>query len=507
MFVESAIGDESRTQWILSAAIGPAAARGNRHIVDYLLGVGADMNSRLEGAFEMLGSALILAVVGGHESVVGLLLAHGANVNLRLEGKYGRALGAAVALGRNSIVKFLLESGADVNTAPEVLIVAARNSNEVLVELLMSHGEDVNIKAINEEDEMETAALLEAVAAKNVSMARLLLTYNADANTKYIRRDGVECTALGYAVSMDDVLMVDLLLSHGADVNLKLGDSRPAALMAAIENNNEAMVKLLLDCGASIDGKSMAGRIKREVKKSIGTLLRTMHRDVVAIARPSALHTIRDTRHFLFVKAPAVTGGGPVYQNVYIASPPLRFPTGSYSFTCISDPFAITGTNPDQPLAPMAQFAASDWAAAMVNQNGSPGSHFLMKTDGPGNAILDSSAVKQDCDPPGVFPIECSAFQAGSGGEFIGPSFGFIGLGAQDPEDAGNIIPIATVEAQPNTTTHFSPIVQYYISWGQPGSHVPGQIVELTTVPTPAVVDFTGRPATAAEVVHQQDGE
>ncbi|KAM5343792.1 hypothetical protein ACJ41O_012329 [Fusarium nematophilum] len=321
MFVESAIGDESRTQWILSAAIGPAAARGNRHIVDYLLGVGADMNSRLEGAFEMLGSALILAVVGGHESVVGLLLAHGANVNLRLEGKYGRALGAAVALGRNSIVKFLLESGADVNTAPEVLIVAARNSNEVLVELLMSHGEDVNIKAINEEDEMETAALLEAVAAKNVSMARLLLTYNADANTKYIRRDGVECTALGYA-------------------------------------------------------------------------------------------------------APAVTGGGPVYQNVYIASPPLRFPTGSYSFTCISDPFAITGTNPDQPLAPMAQFAASDWAAAMVNQNGSPGSHFLMKTDGPGNAILDSSAVKQDCDPPGVFPIECSAFQAGSGGEFIGPSFG-----------------------------------------------------------------------------------
>lgn len=79
----------------------------------------------------------------------------------------------------------------------------------------------------------------------------------------------------------------------------------------------------------------------------------------------------------------------------------------------------------------------------------------------------------------------------------------WIGLGAQDPNDPTNIIPVATVPAKPNVKTYFAPRTRYYISYG---SYNPGEIIDTTTVPDPVRIDFTGKAATLAKVDHNMDG-
>ena len=79
----------------------------------------------------------------------------------------------------------------------------------------------------------------------------------------------------------------------------------------------------------------------------------------------------------------------------------------------------------------------------------------------------------------------------------------FIGLGAQNPDDPTNIIPVATIPAQPSTTTMISPKPIYYLAWG---SHTAGDIIDTTTLAEPAKIDFSGKRSTKAKIVHKDDG-
>lgn len=79
----------------------------------------------------------------------------------------------------------------------------------------------------------------------------------------------------------------------------------------------------------------------------------------------------------------------------------------------------------------------------------------------------------------------------------------FIGVGAEDPTDNSNIVPVAVIEAVPETTSFFVPTPKYYISWG---TYTAGEIVDVTTIAVPALVDFTGKAATKAMVEHTFDG-
>ena len=76
-------------------------------------------------------------------------------------------------------------------------------------------------------------------------------------------------------------------------------------------------------------------------------------------------------------------------------------------------------------------------------------------------------------------------------------------MGALDPHDSTNIVPVATFPAQPGTTNIVTPITKYWISWG---TFTPGQIIDVATIATPAEVDFTGKAASLAKVVHNNDG-
>jgi len=79
----------------------------------------------------------------------------------------------------------------------------------------------------------------------------------------------------------------------------------------------------------------------------------------------------------------------------------------------------------------------------------------------------------------------------------------FIGPGAADPMDPSNIIPIAVFAAQPGSHNIITPKSKYYISWG---SYNPGQIIDVSTIADPCVIDFTGKTDNLAHVEHNDDG-
>lgn len=79
----------------------------------------------------------------------------------------------------------------------------------------------------------------------------------------------------------------------------------------------------------------------------------------------------------------------------------------------------------------------------------------------------------------------------------------FIRLGAQDPVDPSNVIPVVAFMAEPSTTSYITPQNQYYISWGP---YVAGQIIDIAAIPEPVKIDFTGKASNAAKVENRLDG-
>src|SRR6185369_297915 len=92
--------------------------------------------------------------------------------------------------------------------------------------------------------------LMQAVLYGDLSSVKILLDKGADPNI----RNEAGATALMWAV--DDLEKTRLLLDHGADVNARSDDSRTPLLIAAGHAGCNAVVRLLLDRGASLAVKS-----------------------------------------------------------------------------------------------------------------------------------------------------------------------------------------------------------------------------------------------------------
>ncbi|PVH93259.1 hypothetical protein DM02DRAFT_697063 [Periconia macrospinosa] len=177
-----------------------------------------------------------------------------------------------------------------------------------------------------------------------------------------------------------------------------------------------------------------------------------------------------DHDYFLFVEAPIVKSGSKVYQNVYISSPSVADGSGTATFTCFAEYYAICGTSPNKAL----------------------GSKVTVST-------ADSSAVQVCQGPTKLGTHEGS--RASNTNDLLANQF--IGLGAQDPNDPSNIVPIAVFDAIPGTQNYVQPHATFYISWG---TFTAGQIIDVTTVATPVKIDFTGKNNPNATVVHNNDG-
>lgn len=219
-----------------------AAEGGNTDIVRMLLMRRSD-EDRLERETHL---ALMAAIQRGYEDVVRALLPVVTKVDA--ESDDSTPLMLALSGGNDNIVDLLLQAGADA-TKGFPLLFAVQQRKENLVKKLLDAGSSAEQK-----DNDETTALMVAVSKGSEVIADLLLKHGADINVQRWR-DGF--TPLMIAVTKWDAPMVDLLLRNGADITLK-DKNDETALSLATKQRRKTIINLLEEA-QSIDHLVNAG--------------------------------------------------------------------------------------------------------------------------------------------------------------------------------------------------------------------------------------------------------
>jgi ankyrin repeat protein len=187
-----------------------------------------------------------------------------------------------------ALVKILLAAGDVVKKVPEILKFAVERENEVIVEMLIAAGADVN-----DTKSLGYTSLHIAVKIKNPNLVQRLLDAGANVNgepglrqnntpfqlavmlghhdimkmlflagadiNKPARVDGR--TALHIAVSTKDIPLLKWLIGIGADVNVSLGFSYEATpFQLAVQEGHHEIMKLLRLAGADVNGPATSGQ-------------------------------------------------------------------------------------------------------------------------------------------------------------------------------------------------------------------------------------------------------
>ena len=177
----------------------------------------------------------------GDMESAGYLIEYGADIYSK--NSHGKTL-LELAMGWQSRLKleYVLDNSersqwqALLSRQQKLLHRAVNNRNTGFVEILLSHGWDVNEKNKNGE-----TPLMRAVRSENIPMVRVLVKHKADLNV----RDSRGNDALRYALGQKQHYVLDELLRAGVNTGGRYTNDN-TALMLAISNNNIAAMKLLL---------------------------------------------------------------------------------------------------------------------------------------------------------------------------------------------------------------------------------------------------------------------
>lgn len=247
-------------------ALSDAAAQWpNYDIANALIEAGADVNA-LNKADDIKCPILINTIAKTKVDMVKLLLEKGANPNCERKfdnGNYHSALSDAVKQWPNyEIAKALIDSNADVNAFSRVdtvktpiLIDAIAASNLEIVKLLISNGADPNCERISVDGDCFSALYDSVVQWPNIEIAMTLIEAGADVNYVY-RMDDVRATILNGAILKSNIKMVRLLLEEGADPNGERiyddGTRYNALRDALVEWEDDMAVDYLVTVGAKV---------------------------------------------------------------------------------------------------------------------------------------------------------------------------------------------------------------------------------------------------------------
>jgi ankyrin repeat protein len=228
-----------------------AAYHGHKDIVRVLAAAGVDVNE--EGGIR--GTALVNAAYSRDTEMIDLLVELGApsdNIQDVLD-----AIVVATSKQDETLIRHILKLGAELDELGTIgfedwtaLAMAASKGNQMLVEMFLGLGADVNADA-----GVHHTALIAAIDTEycNHDVLKRLITAGANVNEK--SDEGEEKyagTALIAAVRRADVKAITTLLDHGADPNL-LNGYLNSPLMEAVNKRDEAVVDLLIEKGADVN--------------------------------------------------------------------------------------------------------------------------------------------------------------------------------------------------------------------------------------------------------------
>ena len=228
------------------------AARGCVEAVKACLAAGAEVDAPGDDYGNWM-TALVHAGRGGHEAVVEVLLEAGASPTVG-EGDEDHTLATVCEVHPTpGIVRRLVEAGADVNAWDEdgypSIVYASERGDLALMKVLVELGADVRATTENEKTAMHEAASAEVV--------RWLAARGAS-----VQGDGVNDSPLQRACAYGRVDAVRALIELGADVNYKGREPatayrhRGVALRYAVQFDHPEiaveMTRLLLAAGADV---------------------------------------------------------------------------------------------------------------------------------------------------------------------------------------------------------------------------------------------------------------
>lgn len=200
-------------------------------------------------------SPLIISAEKGCVESVKYLLDIGANPNISNGGF--TPLVYAASNGNLDMVTTLIAKGADVNLSGACendecfhwtpLSYAALNGHIKVVRFLLEKGADVNAMVYDDVEGDAGSALMFASSAGHLEIVKLLLDKDADVS----KSDYMENTALIWAAASGRTQIVAELIAKGADVNKKSWDGTALALARKRKQPDAALIKMLIDAGAT----------------------------------------------------------------------------------------------------------------------------------------------------------------------------------------------------------------------------------------------------------------
>lgn len=199
---------------------------------------------------------LFVASLAGYVTVVTYLLSEGAAVNTQtVDGE--TPLFAACQQGHQQVVEALLDSGA----LPSItrgdgmgpIHVASYAGHDTIVNLLLDSGK----ASVSTEAKFGITPLM--LAAQTGQMSTVLLLLKRGATASHASQD--KRTALWIASQYGHADIVSLLIGeHQANPNIAVHKSHQTPLMAAVHNDHERCVRMLLENGASVDQQDSHGQ-------------------------------------------------------------------------------------------------------------------------------------------------------------------------------------------------------------------------------------------------------